>query len=250
MLPYFINLNLSKLNSTDLMRHLAIFKLIWRFFWAAIYLACLSSCLSSPPLAATDVYQSGMDLRLLSQQAEAKTFSNGKSLTISQNGDVLISNVPFAKQGRDNTCGQAAMAMLLHYWAVEIDYLQIAREGNPLNIATSRDAIYNYLTSKGLSAEPLNGNLTKLLEELHQARPVLLLLDYGGLTRLHYVVIVGYNARDQKLIIHESNTSPYQEMALDEFLMRWQNLPVVALPLLGGQAYYQLMFSVRPKAAL
>lgn len=204
----------------------------------------------SPPVTPGVLTQESTSLRILSQQAQAQTFANGKSLTISADGDVLISNVPFAKQGRDNTCGQASMAVLLHYWAVDIDYLQVAREGNPLNIATSRGSIRHYLTEKGLKAEPMNGSLEALLAELHQARPVILLLDYGGVARHHYVVVVGYNPRSQKIIMHESNTTPYQEIPLAEFLMRWQNLPIVALPLLGGQDYYRLMFSVQPQGAV
>ncbi|HEY9843535.1 MAG: cysteine peptidase family C39 domain-containing protein [Candidatus Sericytochromatia bacterium] len=198
------------------------------------------------PPTQTSVHDAMQSLRVLSQEARSKTWGNGKSLAVRTDGDVLIPEVPFARQGRDNTCGQAAMAMLLHYWDVDVDYDQIAREGNPLNVATSRQAIQIYLEGKGLQVRHLNGSLESLLGELHQARPVLLLLDFGGIDHMHYVVAVGYNARQGRILIHDSNKEPYKQMSLSEFLQRWQNLPAVTLPLIGGPEYERLMFAVSP----
>ncbi|MEZ0368100.1 MAG: cysteine peptidase family C39 domain-containing protein [Candidatus Sericytochromatia bacterium] len=196
--------------------------------------------------AVSDALQS---LRVLSQDVRPKTWDNGKSLAVRSDGDILITDVPFARQGRDNTCGQAAMAMLLHYWDIDVDYDQIAREGNPLNVATSRQAIQLYLQDKGLQVRPLQGSLESLLGELHQARPVLLLLDFGGIDHLHYVVAVGYNARQGRILIHDSNREPYKQMSISEFLQRWQNFSAVALPWLGGPEYERLMFAVSPGGA-
>jgi hypothetical protein len=208
-------------------------------------LLCLSSCgFTSYLPTESETLLSTRQMQALSAGLRPKTFTNGKSLSIRSEGQVLIPNVPFASQGADNTCGQAAMAMLLKYWGADIYYLKVAKEGNPLNIATSRESILNYLHEKGLAAKAQTGDIRRLLAELHQARPVIALLDYGGLTRQHYVVLVGYNPVTAEILIHDSLSDGYKPMPLKDFLKAWQNKPVVDLPIWGGPQYKNLMFSV------
>lgn len=173
------------------------------------------------------------------------TLSNGKQL-LSTNGNTYIANVPFVQQGQDNTCGQAAMTMVLQFWGVDIDYQTVVNEGNPFNLATSFDAMQNFLTSKGLSVQGYReGSLETLLLQIHKGQPVIVLLNFGSITTPHYVVVTGYNAQRNTIIMHESQSGPYVELPLDQFLDMWENDPIVNLPLFGGENYRRLMFEVK-----
>lgn len=184
-----------------------------------------------------------------SLQTSALTFANGKSLSVAPSGATYLDNVPYVSQGDDNTCGEAVMTMLLQYWGQDIDYQTVVNEVNPFNLGTSYDAIQDYLRSKNLQVQAYRGGtLEALLGQIHQGRPVMVLLDFGSLQYSHYVLVVGYNAKRNTLIIHESRSGPYREVDVDSFLDMWDNDPVVHLPVFGGDNYYRLMFAVSPAA--
>lgn len=180
--------------------------------------------------------------RLQTQSTSGSTLVNN-----TRTGDVYLNNVPFVHQGEDNTCGQAAMTMVLKYWGQEIEYQQVVNENNPLNLGTSYDGIQAYLRSKGMTVEAFrNGSFEALLNELHQGRPVIALLDFGSLVYAHYVVVVGYNSRRNTVIMHESRSGAYVELDANSFTQMWENEPLVNLPIWGGPNYQRLMFSVQP----
>jgi len=209
-------------------------------------LLLISAC--SPPVVPTQDSSLNAGLNRFSSfrlQNRSTQFGNGKSLVTGNNGAVYLSPVPFVTQGQDNTCGQAVMTMLLQYWGQEIDYQTVVNENNPLNVGTSYEVVQTYLKSKGLTVNAFrDGSLENLLLELHQGRPVMALLDFGSLDREHYVLVVGYNARRNMLILHESRSGPYVEIDAESFMQKWNNVPVVSLPIWGGSNYYRLMFSV------
>ncbi|PIQ24029.1 hypothetical protein COW36_05785 [bacterium (Candidatus Blackallbacteria) CG17_big_fil_post_rev_8_21_14_2_50_48_46] len=178
-------------------------------------------------------------------QQSAVNFKNGKKLLVSANGNIYLSPVPFVTQGNDNTCAQAVMTMLLQYWGQEIDYQTVVNENNPLNLGTTYDKIQEYLAQKGLQAEAFReGSLEVLLNEIQKGSPVMVLLNFGALDREHYVLVVGYNAKRNTLILHESRSGPYVELEANQFMDYWNNLPVVTLPIFGGSNYFRLMFKV------
>lgn len=179
------------------------------------------------------------------QNWRSQVFST-RALVQTHNGNLYIPNVPFVAQGEDNTCAQAVMTMLLQFWGHEIDYQTVVNEGNPFNLGTSYQAIHDYLRSKNLHVQGYrDGSLNALLSELHAARPVMVLLNFGALQYQHYVLITGYNARRNTLILHESRSGPYREIDVNQFLTMWNNEPLVHLPLFGGPDYYRLMFVVK-----
>jgi len=180
-------------------------------------------------------------------QASSVKFSNGKSLSVTGNGATFLSDVPYITQGSDNTCGQAVMTMLLQYWGHDIDYQTVVDEGNPFNLGSSYDAVQDYLKSKDLEVQAYRGgSLEAILSQIHQGRPVMVLLDFGSLTYAHYVLVVGYDAQRNSMILHESRSGPYREVDVDSFLEMWDNEPVVNLPIFGGENYERLMFAVAP----
>lgn len=161
-----------------------------------------------------------------------------------KSGDnTYISGVPFIKQGKDNTCGQAVATMILQFWGQDVDYQQVVNESNPLNVGTSYGALQGYLQSRGLHAQAYReGSLPLLLELVNRGRPVIALLDFGSLSWQHYVVVIGYNTRKNTLIFHDSSNGSYRELSAEEFVERWANPSLVNLPIFGGPSYKYLMF--------
>lgn len=211
----------------------------------ALGISALSAC-SPPTVPVQTGTASYSSLGRFSLQGSAQP-----SKLLSSNGNTYISNVPFVKQGKDNTCGQAVATMVLKYWGHDIDYQTVVDESNPLNLGTSFDALQNYLRNKGLYAQGYReGSLELMLELIKRGRPVITLLDFGGLSWEHYVLVVGYNTKRNTLIFHESNSGPYRELDATEFYARWANPSLVNLPFFGGPSYSRLMFDVGTSAVV
>ncbi len=209
----------------------------------------LGAC--SPPMVPTQ-NSSSLSYNSLSRfRLQAQSKPGPGKLTSNRQGDVYISGVPFVKQGKDNTCGQAVATMILQYWGVDIDYQQVVNESNPLNLGTSHSALQGYLQAKGLYAQGYReGSLELLLELVRLGRPVIVLLDFGGLNWEHYVLVVGYNATRNTIIFHESNSQSYRELSAETFVQRWRNPSLVNLPIFGGPSYDRLMFDVGLSSAV
>lgn len=182
------------------------------------------------------------------QQGNFKTLQlsdTGKTIQVFKNGNKILNDVPFIKQGSDNTCGQAVMAMMLNYWNKPISYQAVVNEGNPLNLPTTNSQITSYTRKKGLKVQDYHdASLNNLYAQINKGRPTIVLLDFGGLSQAHYVVVVGYNQKKGTVIIHDSLGGPYTEMTTSTFNRMWQNRPVVSLPIFGGESYRRLMFDM------
>lgn len=166
-------------------------------------------------------------------------------INVHQDGSKVIQNVPFTMQGNDNTCGQAVMTMILNYWGINISYQQVVNETNPNNLPTTYDSITNYLRKKGLKAQDYTkATINNIIASINKGKPVIVLLDWGGASQEHYVVVVGYNQRKNTIIFHDSLDGPYMEMGMQQFDSFWNNKSISRLPLLGGANYNHLMFDV------
>lgn len=206
------------------------------------FVGLLAAC--TPPTVPTQT--SSLSLGRFSQQSVSQPGKLVKS------GDsTYISGVPLVKQGKDNTCGQAVATMVLQFWGQDVDYQQVVNESNPLNLGTSFGALQGYLQSRGLYAQGYReGSLPLLLELVNRGRPVIALLDFGGLNWEHYVVVIGYNTRKNTLIFNDSRNGPNRELEAEEFVQRWANPSLVNLPIFGGPSYKYLMFDTGPRSAI
>lgn len=170
---------------------------------------------------------------------------NGAKINIYQNGSRLIDNVPFFRQGNDNTCGQAVMTSLLNFWGVKYEYQGVVNEANPHNAPTTDEAIASYLRSKGLQAQPFRGaTVDNLIAQINKGRPTAVLLDFGGLSQEHYVIVVGYNTDKQTIIVHDSLEGPYVEMPMAVFSKMWENNALRTVHIFGGDNYKHMMVDV------
>lgn len=201
-------------------------------------------------MAIAQVQNGALQMQQPSSAAVAGPFKilevdNGQSLKVFQNGSKVIDGVPFMRQGSDNTCGQAVMTSLLNYWGVKMDYQKVVNEANPRNLATTGDAITSYLRSKGLKAQDFrNGTVDNLIAQVNKGRPVPVMLDFGGLSQEHYVLVVGYNKKKGTIIMHDSLEGPYLEMETPTFQQMWKNKSIVNVPVFGGDNYKNIMFDV------
>jgi hypothetical protein len=166
-------------------------------------------------------------------------------IRVYQNGSKVIENVPFFRQGRDNTCGQAVVAMVTNFWGLRTNYQELVNQENPLNLATSAGMLTNSFREKGLVAQDFRkGSLDSIIYEVNQGRPTPVLLDFGNIQSAHYVVVLGYNTKKGTLIIHDSLEGPYVEMEEATFLKMWENKSVRGILPVGADNYQRLMFRV------
>lgn len=172
---------------------------------------------------------------------------NGHTVQIYQNGSRIIDNVPFVVQGDDNTCGQAVLTSMLNFWGHKMPYQQVVNEANPHNLPTTDYGIANYLRLKGLAAQPFKGaSIDNLIAEVNQGRPSVVLLDFGGITQEHYVIVVGYNTEKKTLIMHDSLSGPYIAMPMDRFDQMWQNKAIRRVHLFAAPNYNRFMLTAQP----
>lgn len=174
------------------------------------------------------------------------TTQQTRTLHTASNGARYIGGVPYVKQGEDNTCGQAVMSMALQFWGQDIGYQQVVNESNAINVGTSYTTLQNYLREKGLQAQSYyQSSLEQLIAEVDAGRPAIVLLEFDALFFTHYVLVVGYNPRRNTIIMHESQSAPYVEMDVDEFLALWEAPSLVSLPVFGGKEYQRLLITVQ-----
>ncbi len=168
-------------------------------------------------------------------------------------GSVIIEDVRFIKQGNviqgdrelpDNTCGQAALTMVLRYWLHDKApaYQEVVDDSNRFNLATTQETMTNYLKYKGLEALPYkNGKIAHLKSEVDAGRPPIVLLQFSV---PHYVVVIGYNEEQGEIIYHDSIDGPNMRLGEDKFKRVWYESDVKDIPFIGGRNYVGLTIAI------
>ncbi|MBM3275815.1 MAG: C39 family peptidase, partial [Candidatus Sericytochromatia bacterium] len=185
--------------------------------------------------------------------AEHRSVSSGgggmQSVSDYGDGSRVIDNVPFFKQGPalqadksspDNTCAQAATTVVLKYWQGQNgpDYQTVVNESNKFNMATTHSTVTNYLKAKGMNVNAYkNGTLNHLKTAVDAGHPTIVLMQFDV---PHYVVVIGYNDEQGKIIYHDSIDGPNQQMDEGEFNAKWHNSEMAKMPIIGGANYVGL----------
>jgi len=120
-------------------------------------------------------------------------------------------DVPYVHQSRE-ACGDAALAMVIGYWAeqqgmagslidgtpeereqlvAERDAPIIQRDLPPGRHGVSAHAMQQYLENHGFTTFTLQGTWTDLESEIRKGRPLIVAMRPKGDSQLHYVVIAG-----------------------------------------------------------
>lgn len=132
-------------------------------------------------------------------------------------------DVPFFPQQTDQ-CGPAALAAALGAAGKPASARALAQEiylparGGSLQIELEAAA-----RARGLLVTPLAPSLDAIVRALEAGRPVLVLQNLGlpALPTWHYAVVVGYDGREDVLILR-SGTTPRLRTPRERFLRTWQ----------------------------
>ncbi|MBI6546930.1 MAG: C39 family peptidase, partial [Cyanobacteria bacterium NC_groundwater_1444_Ag_S-0.65um_54_12] len=235
-------------------------KLIAASLVAVIGAATLSGCGTGASLTgitvgggAENIHGNLVQYSQVAGPSQARSISGmqGADLKIFQDGSKVIENVPFFRQqvvtdggDPDNTCGQAASTMVLHYWQGHSapSYQQVVNESNFFNLATTQQTLTNYLQHNGLQAKAYKkGSINFLKSQIDQGKPAVTLLQFSV---PHYVVVVGYNAEQNTIIYHDSIDGAYQQLDADRFQEAWYNSELKNLPVVGGENYVGLVIAI------
>lgn len=136
--------------------------------------------------------------------------------------------VPFFPDGTDQ-CGPATLASILTYWGIPSEPAVLKAEiYRPQVGGTLPIDFLLAVEDRGLKANVSGGTLKRLKAELDAHHPVVALLNLGWLVfpQGHYVVITGYDERQQGVYMHSGLARdlfvPYAQLFSDwEKTGRW-----------------------------
>jgi hypothetical protein len=128
--------------------------------------------------------------------------------------------VPYVPQEKD-TCGAAALAMVMGYWGRDVPHGEIAAalvEEELQGIRGSRLA--DFARARGMSAIAFAGEWDVVREHLAKGRPVVLAID-AGRGRLHDVVALGIDDGRAEVIVHDPARGPERRIGKKDLEKRW-----------------------------
>lgn len=129
-----------------------------------------------------------------------------------------VLSVPFVPQ-RQDTCGAAALTMVLRYWGRPVLHDEIAADlVEPELHGALGSRLAERARSEGLRAVAFSGGLPRLREDLGKGRPVVVALRVGR-TRFHNVVVVGFDA--QGPIVHDPARGAGRRLPAGRFERQW-----------------------------
>jgi ABC-type bacteriocin/lantibiotic exporter with double-glycine peptidase domain len=132
-------------------------------------------------------------------------------------GAALLS-VPYVPQ-REDTCGPAALAMVLRYWGRPVLHDELAATlVDPELHGTPGARLAELARAEGLRAVAFSGDLAALREAIARGRPPLVAWAMGG-GRYHNVVVVGF-AGDSP-VVHDPARGAARRVPRDRFESRW-----------------------------
>jgi tetratricopeptide (TPR) repeat protein len=140
--------------------------------------------------------------------------------------------VPFVAQQKD-TCGAAALAMVMGYWNQAASHDEIAaRLLSPHLKGILGSKLEDYARSRGLQAVAYEGDLDQLREYVDKGRPLIVAWRVGR-GRFHNVVVVGHDA--DHLVVHDPAEGAERRVKAEAFEKRW-----------AGAGHWTLLVLPRP----
>jgi tetratricopeptide (TPR) repeat protein len=128
--------------------------------------------------------------------------------------------VPFVAQRKD-TCGAAALAMVLRYWGDDATHDDVARTlltPELHGIAGSRLA--EFARGRGMEAVAYKGDMANLREFVGKGRPLIVAWAMGR-DRYHDVVVVGFDDERGAVVVHNPAAGPSRAVKQRAFESRW-----------------------------
>ena len=140
-------------------------------------------------------------------------------------------NVPFVPQEKD-TCGAAALAMVLAYWGDPLPHDEIA--GSLVNKelhGIPGSELERFARKRGFNATAYKGDMAHLREFLDKGRPLIVAWDMGR-GRFHDVVVVGLDGQD--VIVNDPARGASRREPADRFERRWKGAGYWTLLVMRG----------------
>ena len=126
--------------------------------------------------------------------------------------------VPFVPQQKDS-CGAAALAMVLRYWQQPASHDEIAQallEPELKGILGSR--LEAFARERGMTAIAYRGDMAQLREYVAKGRPLIVAWKVGR-GRYHDVVVVGLE--EGAVLVHDPADGASRRVAAGDFEERW-----------------------------
>ncbi|MGH7220813.1 MAG: C39 family peptidase, partial [Nitrospiraceae bacterium] len=131
--------------------------------------------------------------------------------------------VPFFPDGTDQ-CGPATLASVLMYWGIPSEPAVLKAEMYRPQLGGTLPIDFLLVAqARGLQTEGSSGTLESLKTELDAHHPVIALLNLGWTVfpQGHYVVITGYDERQQGVYMH-SGLARDLFVSYTEFIIYWE----------------------------
>lgn len=126
--------------------------------------------------------------------------------------------VPFVPQEKD-TCGAAALAMVLGYWGYPAPHREIAAALSEPELRGIRgERLAAFARDRGLFAVAYEGDLAQLREYVAKGRPLIVAWKVGR-GRYHDVVVVGLE--EGAVLVHDPADGASRRVAARDFEERW-----------------------------
>ena len=129
-------------------------------------------------------------------------------------------SVPFVSQHKD-TCGAAALTMVLRYWSEDVSQDDVARalvRPELHGIAGSRLA--EFARGRGFEAVTYRGDMAQLRDFVGKGRPLIVAWHLGG-TRYHDVVVIGFDEARGAILVNDPAAGPARAVSVVKFEKRW-----------------------------
>jgi ABC-type bacteriocin/lantibiotic exporter with double-glycine peptidase domain len=129
-----------------------------------------------------------------------------------------VLDVPFVPQTED-TCGPAALAMVLRFWGRSASHDALAAELGARELrGVAGSRLAESARSRGLTAVAYRGDLDQLRDYVGKGRPLVVAWDMGR-GRFHNVVVVGFDGED--VVVHDPAQGAARTVKRATFEQRW-----------------------------
>jgi ABC-type bacteriocin/lantibiotic exporter with double-glycine peptidase domain len=126
--------------------------------------------------------------------------------------------VPFVPQEKD-TCGAAALAMVLGYWGRPVAHAEIAKAlAEPELRGIRGTSLATFARERGLYALAYEGDMAQLRDYVGKGRPLIVAWKVGR-DRFHDVVVVGF--AEGAVVVHDPAEGAARRVAARVFEKRW-----------------------------
>ncbi|MDE3135281.1 MAG: C39 family peptidase [Acidobacteriota bacterium] len=139
-------------------------------------------------------------------------------------------DVPYFQQQKNNSCGAAVLAMVLHYWEKQMhkpispsaDQESIERQLDPRDIGIENTDMAAYLRDSGFRVFTFTGQWQDLSKNLLKGRPLIVGVGpWGDKGPLHYLLVVGVDWENDFVFVNDPAQRKLFRLTRQRFMTEW-----------------------------